>query len=227
MHRAPVGLRPPVSRGAPLAGQTDDALGALIEPELVGPVTKLGDSRRQEIVHTLNLMLGEADGAHVTTAALARRLQISEPALYRHFAGKTAILEALLEQLVSRVAQIITTMGQQAWPGRQQIHYLLEALILVTVRQPGLARLLIGDALGSQDRHLQARIGRLMQALESTLQRPCSQLEPANPFDPLEGSLRARMTLDWLVGSWIRFVRGGYQVRPTPPLPDVLRRLLS
>src|SRR5690606_40369894 len=67
--------------------------------------------RREQILQALAAMLEQPGAERITTAALAARLSVSEAALYRHFASKAQMFEALIdfiEQTVfTLVAQIV------------------------------------------------------------------------------------------------------------------------
>lgn len=107
--------------------------------------------RRLQILQTLASMLQEPDGERVTTAALAGRLQVSEAALYRHFASKAQMFEGLIEFIESTVFGLVNQITTQHEDGLRQLRGILAMLLSFAEKNPGMTRVLIGDALVTED----------------------------------------------------------------------------
>ena len=126
-------------------------------------------NRRQEILQALALMLETHPGARITTAALAKQVGVSEAALYRHFPSKAKMLEGLIEfveeSLFSRVSRIMT----EEPTAQQRCNKLLWLLLSFAERNPGMARLLAGEALQGETDRLRARMRQLFDRLETQL----------------------------------------------------------
>ncbi len=193
--------------------------------------------RREQILQTLAAML-EAPGAErITTAALAARLQVSEAALYRHFASKAQMFEALMDfietTLFTRVVQIVGREGDApdvAVPadGAQQAARVVALLLQFGERNPGLARVMVGDALVLEHERLQARMNQLFERIESQL-RQCLRraAEAAGSATPtVDAQVGAGVLTAFALGRLQRFVRTGRQHLPTEHLQESLARML-
>src|SRR5208283_3609217 len=108
--------------------------------------TKPGE-RRLQILQTLAAMLESPRGEKVTTAALAARLEVSEAALYRHFASKAQMFEGLIEFIESTVFSLINDIATKETSGRQQVRKMIQMLLEFAQTNRGMTRVLIGDAL--------------------------------------------------------------------------------
>ncbi len=190
--------------------------------------------RREQILQTLAAML-EAPGAErITTAALAARLQVSEAALYRHFASKAQMFEALMDfietTLFTRVVQIVGREGDAAIlaDGAQQAARVVALLLQFGERNPGLARVMVGDALVLEHERLQARMNQLFERIESQL-RQCLRraAEVAGSATPtVDAQVGAGVLTAFALGRLQRFVRTGGQHLPTEHLQESLARML-
>src|SRR5207253_6418961 len=117
--------------------------------------TKPGE-RRLQILQTLAAMLESPRGEKVTTAALAARLHVSEAALYRHFASKAQMFEGLIEFIETTVFSLINKITTDTPDGVQQCDQIVAVLLKFAEQNPGMTRVLIGDALVHEDERLQA-----------------------------------------------------------------------
>ncbi len=168
--------------------------------------------RRQEILQTLARMLEEQQGEHITTAALARSVGVSEAALYRHFPSKARMFEALIEfieeSLFTRVNKILIE-ETDVEPRVQQIMLLVLGF---AGKNPGLARLMQGDVLVGETARLRQRVCQLYDRLETQLRQvlreDVSAVKGAAPADT------ARLLLAVMEGSIAQFVRSGFRQSP-------------
>src|SRR5438309_7212886 len=118
--------------------------------------------RRLQILQTLAEMLQEPRGERVTTAALAARLDVSEAALYRHFASKAQMFEGLIEFIETTVFSLTNKIGGETTDGVAQAEQMVVMLLTFAQKNPGMTRVLIGDALVNEDERLQARINQFI-----------------------------------------------------------------
>jgi len=130
--------------------------------------TKPGE-RKLQILQVLAEMLQDPKGERITTAALAAKLDVSEAALYRHFASKAQMFEGLIEFIESSLFGLINKITAEEPDGLKQAHAILSMLLGFAEKNPGMTRVLIGDALVNEDPRLQARINQLHDKLEATL----------------------------------------------------------
>src|SRR5947208_14601774 len=121
------------------------------------PAAKPG-ARRLQILQVLARMLEIPKGEKVTTAALAKELDVSEAALYRHFASKAQMFEGLIEFIESTLFSLINKINGETTDGVVQAEQTVGMLLSFAEKKPGMTRVLIGDALRDSDERVQARI---------------------------------------------------------------------
>ncbi len=184
--------------------------------------TKPGE-RRLQILQVLAEMLQDPKGDKITTAALAKRLDVSEAALYRHFASKAQMFEGLIEFIEGTVFGLANKITAEEGDGLKQAHAIVGMLLNFAEKNPGMTRVLIGDALVNEDDRLQARINQLQDRLEATLKQ-CLRIaatqaprepggEVASGTDDL--AARANLLLCYVVGRWHFFAKSGFKRKPT------------
>ena len=192
--------------------------------------------RREQILQTLAAMLEKPGAERITTAALARQLEVSEAALYRHFASKAQMFEGLIEFIehsVFTLAQQIVDRDpldpQQGNPeGAQQAVRVVALLLQFGEKNPGMVRVMVGDALVLEHERLQARMNQFFERIESTL-RQClrgAALAHGSGTPTVDAQIGARVLVDFTVGRLQRFVRSGFRQRPTDELQASLARLV-
>ena len=69
--------------------------------------------RRVQILQALATMLEQPGAERITTAALAARLEVSEAALYRHFASKAQMFEGLIEFIEQTVFTLVNQIAER------------------------------------------------------------------------------------------------------------------
>ncbi len=191
--------------------------------------------RREQILQTLAAMLEKPGAERITTAALARQLEVSEAALYRHFASKAQMFEALIdfiEQAVfTRMAQILESGSPEGVPpeeGARQAHRVVALVLQFGERNPGLVRVMVGDALVLEHERLQARMNQFFDRIESSL-RQC--LRPAagaagSATPSVDAQVAASVLTAFLQGRLQRFARSGLRRLPTEHLEASLALML-
>jgi TetR/AcrR family transcriptional regulator len=177
---------------------------------MAGPRKPPGQ-RKQEILQTLATMLEDPAGEKVTTALLAAKMELSEAALYRHFASKAQMFEGLIgfiEETIFTLANQITADGAT---GQSAAHQTVGMLLSFAEKNPGMARILIGEALVHEDERLGRRIDQLFDRLELTFKQ---MLKSTDPLDQRPAA-QATMLLAYVIGRWQLFVRSGFKRKPT------------
>ncbi len=149
--------------------------------------------RRLQILQTLALMLQEKGGERVTTAALAGRLQVSEAALYRHFASKAQMFEGLIEFIEQTIFGLINQITAKDADPVRQLRTIIAMLLSFAERNQGMTRVLIGDALVTEDDRLQERINQLLDRVETSLKQ-CLRSAQANQQLRAEEDVSALIT---------------------------------
>ncbi len=173
-------------------------------------------NRREQILQALALMLEEDSGKRITIAALARQVGVSEAALYRHFPSKARMFEGLIEfieeSLFARIRRILDETPE-ALPRCQQI---LTLLLGFAEKNPGLSRLLGGDALTGETARLRLRMHQLFERLETQFKQILREAEIHEGRRPVLGaSSAANLLLSHVEGRISQYVRSDFRRRPT------------
>ncbi|MDR0274711.1 MAG: nucleoid occlusion factor SlmA [Burkholderiaceae bacterium] len=178
--------------------------------------------RRVQILQILSSMLAQPTPERVTTAVLAARLGVSEAGLYRHFASKAQMLEALIESIEDSVlGQIRQISADKAGPRADRI---VTAVLEYGERNPGMARVMAGDALVGEHERLQQRMTQFFNKLEAALLQGLRDEAPlASDFN---AQLKASILSAYIAGRLQHYARSGFQHRPTELLEPSLRKIL-
>ena len=192
--------------------------------------------RREQILQALAAMLEKPGSDRITTAALAANLSVSEAALYRHFASKAQMFEGLIDfieqSVCSLVQQVAGREGEvvQHSPedGARRAARIVALVLQFGERNPGMVRVLVGDALLLEHDRLQARMNQFFDRIESTL-RQC--LRPAagalgSSTPTVEAQVAASVLMSFVQGRLQRFVRTGFRRLPTEHLEASLAMML-
>jgi TetR/AcrR family transcriptional regulator len=196
------------------------------QPSPARPARPKPGERRLQILQTLATMLQEPGADRVTTAALAARLQVSEAALYRHFASKAQMFEGLIEFIESTVFGLINQIVSQEEDGLRQLRAIVAMLLGFAERNPGMTRVLIGDALVTEDGRLQDRINQLIDRIETSLRQSFRNAVTQGrlPQDT-EIQVRAGIVLAFVLGRWLRFAKSGFRRAPTESIEQQIALL--
>ena len=185
--------------------------------------------RRVQILQTLAAMLEQPGADRITTAALAARLQVSEAALYRHFASKAQMFEGLIEFIESSVFTLVNQISEREATGALQARRIVAMVLQFGEKNPGMVRVMVGDALVFEHERLVARMNQFFDRLEGQL-RQClrsaavagGSARPAVDANALASGLTALV-----VGRLQRYARTGFRREPTEHLDDLLLRLTT
>ncbi|MEO5797334.1 MAG: nucleoid occlusion factor SlmA [Rhodoferax sp.] len=184
--------------------------------------------RRVQILQALATMLEQPGSERITTAALAARLDVSEAALYRHFASKAQMFEGLIEfieqSVFSLVNQIVATAGDA--PGPLQARRIVSVLLQFGEKNPGMARVMVGDALVFENERLQQRMNLFFDKIEATLRQCLRTDDPTSSTPTVDAQVQASVMTAFVAGSLQRFARSGFKRLPTEHLEASLRGLL-
>jgi TetR/AcrR family transcriptional regulator len=172
--------------------------------------------RKVQILQTLAAMLEQPQAEKITTAALAARVEVSEAALYRHFASKAQMYEGLIEFIEQTLFSLINRIAAEEPQGLQQAQAMVQLLLGFAEKNRGMTRVLIGEALVNENARLQARVNQLLDRVEASLKQAlriaASQGVLAQGVDAAAG---ANLMLCWVQGRWQQFVKTGFA---RPPL---------
>jgi TetR/AcrR family transcriptional regulator len=173
-------------------------------------------SRKENILQSLAQMLETQPGARITTAALAREVGVSEAALYRHFPSKLKIFEGLIifieDTLFSRKTRIL----QEEEAAIPRCEAILGLLLAFAERNPGMCRILIGDALAGDVERLRSRVMQIFDRLETQLKQVLREAEIREGIRPaLPLNQAANLLLSYAEGRINQFVRSEFKRPPT------------
>ena len=159
----------------PLAGQDEEPDAAVAKPPAATARTrpKPGE-RRVQILQTLARMLEQPGAERITTAALAARLEVSEAALYRHFASKAQMFEGLIEFIESSVFTLVNQLVEREPSPSLQAQKITTVLLQFGEKNPGMVRVMVGDALVFEHERLTARMNQFFDRVESHLRNACA-----------------------------------------------------
>ena len=197
-------------------------------PSAARPPRPKPGERRLQILQTLASMLQEPAGDRVTTAALAGRLQVSEAALYRHFASKAQMFEGLIEFIESTIFGLINQITSQDEDAMRQLRAIVTMLLGFAEKNPGMTRVLVGDALVTEDDRLQNRINQLVDRIEASLKQ-CFRgaiVRGQLPADT-DPTARAGIVIAFILGRWLRFAKSGFKRSPTELLAQQIAPLIA
>ncbi|MGH8120481.1 MAG: nucleoid occlusion factor SlmA [Gammaproteobacteria bacterium] len=189
-------------------------------------------NRRQHILETLARELESHPGSRITTAELAAAVGVSEAALYRHFASKAKMFEALIDFAEESVFGIINTILAQDKTAVGRCEKILRLLLGFAERNPGITRVLLGDALVGEHERLRARVNQFFERIETQFRQILREANLANdvrtvaPIDATANHMAALAE-----GMMSRYARSEFTRRPTahweeqwPVLRDALFR---
>jgi len=173
----------------------------------------MAGERKQQILETLAKMLESPKREKITTASLAAKLGVSEAALYRHFAGKAQMFEGLIEFIEQSLFGLINKITSEEQDGLAQVHRVITVLLMFAEKNPGMTRVLIGDALVNEDDRLQVRINQLFDRLESTLKQSL-RIAETQSGRKLEPEAKANLIISFVIGRWHQFAKSGFKRKP-------------
>ena len=172
-------------------------------------------SRKDQILQALARMLETAPGERITTAALAEEVGVSEAALYRHFPSKARMFEGLIkfieETLFLRISRILDDESS----AETRCHNILTLLLNFSDKNPGMTRLLTGDALAGETERLRARIAQLLNRVESQLKQVLREAQIRENLKPgVSPTALANLLLATCEGRLAQFVRSEFKKSP-------------
>jgi TetR/AcrR family transcriptional regulator len=177
--------------------------------------------RRVQILQALASMLEQPGAERVTTAALAARLEVSEAALYRHFASKAQMFEGLIDFIEQSVFTLVNQiLEREGATGAQQAARILTLLVQFAERNPGMTRVMVGDALVFENERLQQRMNQFFDKIEATLRQVLRGAASAegSATPSVDAQVRAAALTAFVVGQLQRFARSGFRRAPSEHL---------
>src|SRR3954453_7012101 len=190
--------------------------------------TKPGQ-RKLQILQALAAMLEHPKGEKITTAALAARLSVSEAALYRHFASKAQMFEGLIEFIEQSVFTLVNQIGEREPDPRVQVQKVLGVVLQFGEKNPGMTRVMVGDALVYENERLVARMNQFFDRIESHLRQSLRTAAEANGSSTptVDAAAQASVLTAFAVGRLQRYARSGFKRNPSEHLEAALHLMVG
>ena len=205
-----------------------DLPDAVTPPATPAPKKRLKPGeRRHQILQVLAGMLEQPGAERITTAALAARLDVSEAALYRHFASKAQMFEALIEFIESSVFTLVNQIVENPHPlpPPGKAARIASVILQFGEKNPGMTRVMVGDALVYENERLTARINQFFDRIESSLRQVLRAVAEAqgSATQTVQASAQASVWVSFILGRLQRYARTGFKRLPTEQLDMALR----
>ncbi|AJX31361.1 nucleoid occlusion factor SlmA [Burkholderia oklahomensis] len=197
--------------------------------------------RRVHILQTLASMLESPKSEKITTAALAARLDVSEAALYRHFASKAQMFEGLIEFIEGTFFGLVNQIAANEPNGVLQARSIALMLLNFSAKNPGMTRVLTGEALVGEHERLAERVNQMLERIEASIKQ-CLRVAlleanagadgagapPPVPLpDDYDPALRASLVVSYVLGRWHRYAKSGFTKAPGEHADAQLRLILQ
>ena len=172
--------------------------------------------RREQILQTLAGMLEQPSTERITTALLASKLDVSEAALYRHFASKAQMFEGLIDFIEHSLFSLINQIAEREGDGAHKAARMVTVLLQFGEKNPGMARVMVGDALVFENERLHQRMNQLFERIESALRQVLRTAAEANQSasPTADAQVRAAALVAFALGQLQRFARSGFKRSP-------------
>ncbi|TSA57068.1 MAG: nucleoid occlusion factor SlmA [Methylophilaceae bacterium] len=186
----------------------------------------MAGERKQQILETLAKMLEAPKREKITTALLAARLDVSEAALYRHFANKAQMFEGLIVFIEETIFGLINKISSEETDGLRQVQRIITMLLVFAEKNPGMTRVLIGDALVNEDEKLQIRMNQLYDRIEVTLKQSL-RIAQAQSESQSDAEAQANLMVCFVAGRWQQFAKSGFKRKPSEFIQQQINMLLN
>ena len=189
--------------------------------------TSKSGERKLQILQALAQMLEQPRSEKITTAALARHLDLSEAALYRHFASKAQMFEGLIEFIESSIFGLINQIEEKEENGLLQAQSISMLVLNFAEKNPGMTRVMTGDALINEDARLQTRMNRFFDRVELALKQSMKIAAVQGQFREEDINHRSNLLMSYLIGRLFRFVKTQFRQNPTEDMACQINFILS
>ena len=170
-------------------------------------------------------MLEQPGFDRITTAALAAKLEVSEAALYRHFASKAQMFEGLLEFIENTLFNLINQILEKEIPPEAKPEQIAFVLLQFAEKNRGMTRVMVGDALVFENDRLQTRMNQLFDRIESNLRIVYKEAAQSSKSTTpsVDAQMQASALVAFVIGKMLRFTRSGFKRAPTEHLEGSLK----
>jgi TetR/AcrR family transcriptional regulator len=204
-----------------------DSASSPASPEVSPRKRPKPGERRIQILHALAAMLEQPGAERITTAALAARLSVSEAALYRHFASKAQMFEALIDFIEDSIFSLFNQLQEREPDALARVFKTARIVVQFAEKNPGMTRVMVGDALVFEHERLQERMNLFFDKLEAQWRQLLREAGAASPTPTLDAQLKASLLQAFLLGRLQRYARSGFRRLPSESLDACLAILLA
>jgi TetR/AcrR family transcriptional regulator len=172
-------------------------------------------SRKEQILQSLARMLETSPDDRITTAALAREVGVSEAALYRHFPSKARMFEGLIKFVEDTLFTRFNRILNDESSAEKRCEQVLFLILTFADKNPGLTRIMAGDALAGETERLRLRVAQIYDRIESQLKQILREAQIREGLRPSVSAVAlANLLLAWCEGRMNEYVRSGFQRSP-------------
>lgn len=171
-------------------------------------------SRKQQILESLAYMLEENKGGRITTARLAAEVGVSEAALYRHFPSKARMFESLIEFIEESIFSRVNIITKQSSMTEDRVGQIINLILAFSSKNPGISRILTGEALTGEQERLRLRVAQLFNRLEVQLKQVLREKSVAEGKENTDAGIIANLLLNIIDGRLQQFVRSDFKRSP-------------
>ena len=183
--------------------------------------------RKAQILRSLADMLEQPRAARITTAALAAHMQVSEAALYRHFASKAQMFDSLIEFIETTLSAQISQITRNEPSGLAQVRRIAATLLAFAEQNRGMTRGLTGDALVTEDPRLQERLNHIGERIEASFRQSVrTAISDGGLRNQAEAADYASLLTHFVLGRWLRSAQSGWRIAPSERLDEQLNLIL-
>ncbi len=172
--------------------------------------------RRQQILEALARMLEASPGERITTAGLAKTVGVSEAALYRHFPSKAKMFEGLLDYVEEVIFTRINGILAEEKNALPRLELILALILGFAEKNPGISRILNGDALAGETERVRNRVAQFYDRIETQLKQVLRDAEVTqglrSTITPVAAS---NVLLAAVEGRIAQYVRSKFKRLPT------------
>ena len=185
-------------------------------------------NRKQQILECLAAMLQSSPGQRITTAKLAAEVGVSEAALYRHFPSKARMFEGLIEFIEESMFSRVNLILADHKEALVRCHHILHVLLVFAERNPGMCRILSGDALMGENERLRTRVNQFFEKLESQFKQVLRErkLREGKGFEINELAL-ANILVSYAEGKISQYVRTEFTKKPSDSFSEQWQFLMA
>ncbi len=176
-------------------------------------------SRREQILTVLTIELEKKLGLPITTSTLANSGGVSEAALYRHFASKAKMFEALIDYAEECIFSVVNKILEQETDPTIRCYKIINLILSFSEKNPGITRLLIGDILLGENERLHHRVTQFFERIELQIRQILREANLTNGPRPISNiDAAANQMLIYIEGKLSQFVISSFKNKPTEHL---------